>query len=72
MEFPMTANTVAQPASIAKIEVIYTVTAKTRNGKVTVTPDGYYACTCTKHALFGECEHTEAVQAQRKAEGRKF
>ncbi len=74
----MTANTVARfcqseiAPAIIKTEVVYTVTAKTRNGKVTVDPTGLYECSCMTFNLYGDCEHAKTVQAQRKAEGRKF
>jgi hypothetical protein len=66
-------TTTTSPAvSIKSIEIVYTVADQRGDKRVSVTPAGAYTCPCNTFALYGECRHTGAVKAQRKAEGRKF
>lgn len=68
----MTNQNVTTPATIKSIEVVYTVADKRKDARVSVTSTGGYSCSCGVFALYGECNHSEAVQVARKAEGRKF
>ena len=49
--------------------VVWEVTQGSRTARVEVTPNGAAACTCDNYALFGECQHTAAVQNARRARG---
>ena len=57
---------------IKAVEVVYTVADRRGDKRVSVTPTGGYSCQCGAFAIYGACKHTEAVEAQRKAAGRKF
>lgn len=48
--------------TIKAVHIVYTVADKR----------GGYWCNCKSFACYGECKHTLAVRAQRKAQGRKF
>jgi hypothetical protein len=53
-------------------QVVYTVTDRRGNHRVIVSMGGAYECKCHSFTLYGGCDHVEAVQAERKAQGRKF
>ena len=72
----MTANnpttTYTQAITVQPVEVVYSVKAKRNAGRVTVSMSGLYHCDCHSFTLYGGCDHVAAVQAERKAQGRKF
>lgn len=66
-------NNTPNALEVKPLEVIYQVNDPICGAKnVTVSMSGEYQCMCNSFALYGSCRHTEAVQAQRKAAGRKF
>lgn len=70
----MTAKRPAVPAfEVRQASVTYTVSGGRRAHTVTISLDdggAHYDCSCGMAQLYGSCQHTDAVQAQRKAEGR--
>lgn len=58
--------------AIKAVHIVYTVADKRGDKSVSVSPTGGYWCNCKSFACYGECKHTLAVRAQRKAQGRKF
>jgi hypothetical protein len=65
-------TTYTQAITVQPVEVVYSVKAKRNTGRVTVSMSGAYSCNCHSFTLYGGCDHVEAVQAERKAQGRKF
>lgn len=61
---PLSQSIIVQP-----IEVTYNVTDKRGKHRVTVSMSGAYECKCHSFTLYGGCDHVEAVQAERKAQG---
>jgi hypothetical protein len=66
----------SQGFSIRPASVLYEVKStgrKTHTVTVNRSPAGMieYTCTCGMVELYGECQHSQAVQAERRAQGRK-
>ena len=72
MTTPNTTTPFNQSITVQPVEVVYSVKAKRNTGRVTVSMGGAYSCNCHSFTLYGGCDHVEAVQAERKAQGRKF
>lgn len=67
-----TQNTTTPSLTIKSVEVVYTVADRRGAKAVTLKACGAYSCQCDSFALYGGCKHVDAVQAERKAQGRKF
>jgi hypothetical protein len=63
--------------TVRPVAIVYAVELKGQPARVTVHRDSFgltghgYECNCKDFKLWGECAHTDAVKAQRAAEGRK-
>lgn len=69
-------TTAQAPAILVKpLSVIYEVAKSGEKTQVTLTlterGDVIYKCKCNQFALFGECPHSQAVQVERRKQGRK-
>jgi len=62
--------TLASPA-IRPVAIVYEVPGPRKSARVTVTSDYLYSCECGGFILYGECNHTNAVKAERQKQGRK-
>lgn len=62
------AQTVKPAAIIYAVELAGKPAAEVRATKRGLLVD--YLCTCSAFALWGGCEHVQAVEAERKAQGR--
>ena len=70
----MTTTTLAQPTiKIEATAIVYHVsTLRPADVTVNKTATGvYYQCSCKAFPLYGSCEHAQAVERQRNAQGRK-
>lgn len=67
-------NTTSKAQTIRAAAIIYAVElAGKPAAEVRVTRRGIvadYLCSCSTFSLWGKCEHVEAVEAERKAQGR--
>ena len=62
-------NTTTLPI-VRPVLVIWEVKAPgKKNARVSVAPNGAADCDCTNWTLYGECDHVQAVQAERERRG---
>lgn len=72
----MTAPTIAQHAPTVKpVAIVYECQpVGGQPARVTVTKaerNPAYSCDCPAYSLWGDCQHAQAVRAERKAQGRQ-
>ena len=63
-------TTTPQAPAVHSVAIVYEVQTHNK-GRVTVTSDYRYSCDCGGYKLYGGCSHVDAVQCERRKQGRK-